>query len=95
MSHLHLLRSMHANILTVVVVAQLQNGRFRHQRSAVRIQSSATFIEPIFLVNLFVEKAKKRKKRLRIAPFEKTFLQQHKTRQTRADINLTMEAQPV
>ena len=33
-----------------------QSGRFEHQSSAVRIQSTATFIEPIFPVNCSYKK---------------------------------------
>ena len=40
-----------------------QSGRFEHQSSAVRIQSTATFIEPIFPVNCSYKKTKIKNKR--------------------------------
>ena len=51
------------------------SGRFRFQRSSVRIQSSANFnIEHLITVNCVLKKAKKRKKWLRMAHLKNCFL---------------------
>ena len=48
-----------------------QSGRFRHQRSAVRIPTSAINYFECISVNCFPEKTKIKKKRLGMAQFKK------------------------